>query len=140
MLRELEYVEGEWSALWWALGGTAAVFRHEAARYCARLARRIRAAKTIPVKHAGKTTARVVSGAVMTAALMAIGLATLVRLPNMSWQELLRSSALERALVIMGLETICIVVAAALWRHRRAAATGALVAGTTLFLHVVTYR
>jgi MYXO-CTERM domain-containing protein len=29
--------------------------------------------------------------------------------------------------------------AAALWRRRRSFATGALVAGTTLFLHVATY-
>jgi MYXO-CTERM domain-containing protein len=50
MLRELDYVDSDWSALWWALGG-----------------------------------------------------------------------------------------AAALWRRRRSFATGALVAGTTLFLHVVTY-
>jgi MYXO-CTERM domain-containing protein len=50
MLRELDYVDSDWSALWWALGG-----------------------------------------------------------------------------------------AAALWRRRRSFATGALVAGTTLFLHVATY-
>jgi hypothetical protein len=39
MLHELEYVDGDWSALWWALGGATALFRHAAPRYLrARLA------------------------------------------------------------------------------------------------------
>jgi hypothetical protein len=140
MLRELDYVEGNWSALWWALGGAAALIRHGAPRYLrARLAQPSRLAHAMSIKRVGTTTVGVAFGAFMAAGMMAICLATLVRLPHMSWPELVRSSALERVLVIVGLETICTVVAAAVWRHRRSVATGALVAGTTLFLHVVTY-
>jgi hypothetical protein len=123
MLRELDYVDSDRSALWWALGGAAALWRADASS----------------IKRVGHTTVGVVSGAIMAAGIMAICLGTLVSLPHMSWPQLAHSSALERALVLVGLETVCLIVAAALWRRRRSFATGALVAGTTLFLHVVTY-
>jgi hypothetical protein len=123
MLHELDYVDGDWSALWWALGGAMTLVR----------------ARSLSAKHLGKATAGVVTGAVMAAGIMGICLALLMQLPHMAWPELSHSSALERGLVTVGLETICSFVAAALWRHRRSLATGALVAGTTLALHVVTY-
>jgi hypothetical protein len=123
MLRELDHVDGDWSALWWALGGAAALWRADA----------------LSIKRVGETTVGVLSGAIMAAGIMAICLATVVSLPHMSWPQLARSSALERGLVLVGLETVCLIVAAVLWRHRRSVATGALVAGPTLFLHVVTY-
>jgi hypothetical protein len=123
MLRELDYIDGDWSALWWALGGAAALWRADASS----------------IKRMGATTVGVVSGAMIAAAMMAIFLAMLVSLPRMSWPQLAHSSVLERALVLVGLEAVCLIVAAALRRRRRSFATGALVAGTTLFLHFVTY-
>jgi hypothetical protein len=123
MLHELDYVDGDWSALWWALGGAAALCRVDA----------------LSARRVGKATVGVVSGALIAAGLMAICLVTLVSLPHMSWPQLSRSSVLERSIVTVGLETICAGIAAAVWRHRRSVATGALVAGTTVFLHVVTH-
>jgi hypothetical protein len=123
MLRELDYIDGDWSALWWALGGAAALWRADASS----------------IKRMGATTVGVVSGAMIAAAIMAICLAMLVSLPRMSWPQLAHSSVFERALVLVGLEMVCLIVAVALRRRRRSFATGALVAGTTLFLHFVTY-
>jgi hypothetical protein len=33
MLRELDFIEGDWSALFWALGSAAAVVRHAASNW-----------------------------------------------------------------------------------------------------------
>ena len=131
ILHELEYVDGDWAALWWALGGATAVFRRAVPRYLR--------ARGVLIKRLGRTTAELVSGAAVASGMMGICLAVLVHLPNMSWLRLVRSSLLEQAAVIVGLETICLIIAFALWRRRRSVASGALVAGTTLLLHVVTY-
>jgi hypothetical protein len=39
MLRELDFIEGDWAALSWALGSAAAILRHEASGWQARLRR-----------------------------------------------------------------------------------------------------
>src|SRR5580700_5185411 len=40
MLRELDFIESDWAALLWALGSTAAIFRHSARALAAKFGRR----------------------------------------------------------------------------------------------------
>jgi hypothetical protein len=40
MLRELDFIEGEWAALFWALGSAAAILRHAASGWRAWLKRK----------------------------------------------------------------------------------------------------
>jgi hypothetical protein len=148
MLRELDFIEGEWPALHWALGCTTAIFR-ECLRGCGEwLQRQIANFLGIrPIQEenkmnsTGKKALGVLSGIgialaigvgafllrnVIADALLAVGI------PRTMWSHVLT--------VILPTEVIVVVAAILLWRRKRApVAVGLMVPALVMGAHVVVF-
>jgi hypothetical protein len=138
MLGELDFIEGDWSALLWALGSTAAIVKHSACKprkWFER--RRVRHEGEIKMKDVGKKAAGMVSGVAM-ATVLAICAYGLLRL-SFHFFPSLELGPIPWLAWLMGFvipEAIFIVAAMALWRNRRYIAVGILLAAVTLGTHI----
>jgi hypothetical protein len=140
MLRELDFIEGEWEALFWALGGTTAIFQHSGLGWRGVLRRLLGKQSEDEEKsmnNIGKKTVGVLSGAGVALALVLIAFGLLV-----GTHFLFPSLGLDRAewthiLTIVVIPEIVFVIAAVmLWRTRRPMAAGILLIGVVLAVHV----
>jgi hypothetical protein len=120
MLREMDCVEGDWSAFFWALGSTTVLCRLSVAQQLKRLP--------------GLLSGVAAAGAVLTVCLLA--LSSLNRAP---WFEPTRARLGEPLLIVVIPEAVYVVSAAAFWRQRRPLALGILAAGVTLITHAIVH-
>jgi hypothetical protein len=133
MLREMDFVESDWAALFWALGSTTAIVRHS-------LIQRLRDWRD----RAGRARiTAVLSGMVVAALVWTISVLALSSLMRASWIAPTQNQLAERLFVVVIPEAVYLLVAVALWRPQRRVAWGILAAGAILFthavVHVVTY-
>src|ERR1700674_2178308 len=77
MLRELDFIESDWAALFWALGSTTAIFRHSGRGLRARFGKSL-GQEEERMNHIGKKTAGVVAGIVIAATLVLCAFGLLV--------------------------------------------------------------
>jgi len=138
MLRELDFIPGEWAALWWALGSAAAIFRHAARGWRTRLINR--KTKEEQMNSTGKKAIGFVSGiaAAFALVLCAFGVQTLVEylFPALK----LDYGAITHVITMIVIPEATFVVAAVLlWRKRAAVAAGILLFAVTAGLHVIVY-
>jgi hypothetical protein len=138
MLRELDFIEGDWAALFWALGSTAAILRHAASVFRAWLKGRIN--QEAGMNNMGKKAIGVGLGAV--SALMLVGCAFAVlriaaylfpglQLEHSEWTHWLA--------VIVIPETIFVAAAIVLWRRKGPVAAGILTTALMIGLHVAVH-
>src|SRR5258708_29240668 len=81
MLRELDFIDREWVALFWALGSATAVFRHSVPRGLrAWLEQHSHQEAGLTAKNIGKKAAGLISGVVIAIAVLTICVFGLVRL------------------------------------------------------------
>ena len=136
MLCELDFVEGDWAALTWALGGTAAMLRCTARDWRAWLRGDLRNEEGRPVKDFKQKAAGVVWGVVIASVFVvfAYGLLQVAfhyfpslyvgRVPWVAW------------LVVIALpESAFAAGAVMLWRRRRPMALGILLSAMVLATH-----
>jgi hypothetical protein len=141
MLRELDFIECDWAALFWALGGTKAIFKHSLPRGLrARFGKHSNQEEWVTLKHIRKNAAGTVSGVVIAVGVLvcAFGLVRLSflffpgsNLERVEWAELLAVIVIPEMIFILG--------AVALWRKRRSMAVGFAVSALTLVTHVVVH-
>jgi hypothetical protein len=139
MLRELDFIEGDWAALFWALGSVAAVLRHAASGWRAWISG-IRKSEEGQMNSTGKKAMGVASGALLALilALAGFGLVRIIGLlfpglgvEQMHWPHFLG------AIVIP--EIIFVVSAILLWRKRTPIAAGILLTGIGIAIHVAVH-
>jgi hypothetical protein len=139
MLRELDFIEGEWGALWWALGSMAAIFRHAAKGWRTWNSGRKRN-EVERMNSSGKKAIGVASGALLalTLALAGFGLVHMIGLffPGLGLEQMHWPHALG-AIVIP--EIIFVVSAILLWRKRTPLAAGILLTGVAIGIHVAVH-
>jgi hypothetical protein len=141
MLQELDYIESDWAALFWAAGCTTAIFRHSVPREArAWAARRSNRGEALMMDTLGQKATGVVSGVVIAVAVLAcaMGLVRLFFLLFPAW-DLERMPWAEWLAVIVIPETIFIVTAVTIWRRRRSMAIGILLSAITLITHFVVH-
>jgi hypothetical protein len=136
MLRELDFIEGDWAALYWALGSMAALIRHAASGWRSWFRGRI-PNKEEPMNNFGKKALGVGSG---------IGLAFLLVLCAFGVQSLLEfifpslrqdHAMMTHAITMILIPEVTFVVAAIiLWRKRTAVAAGILLFAIAAGAHV----
>ena len=136
MLRELDFVESDWAALRWALGGSTALLRHSASRQGSSWLARILGPEGEPAS-ARKKALGAVLGVGLAGAILAVGVCglwrhLLVLLPRPEWER-------ATIAVIAALEVAYLRGAIALWRHRRPVALGILLAAVALTVHVAVH-
>src|SRR5215472_5727991 len=133
MLGELDFVESDWAALRWAVGGSTALLRHSASRRGSRWLTRMLGPEGEPAS-ARKKALGAVLGVGLSGAILALGVCglwrhLLVYLPQAHWER-------AAIAVIAALEVGYLRGAIALWRHRRPVAVGILLAAVALTVHV----
>jgi uncharacterized membrane protein len=139
MLAELEFIEGDWAALFWALGSATAILRHAASNWRSWISRK-KMSEEERMNSTGKKALGFASGAVLavTLALSAFGLLRLVAilfpglgLEHMHWTHWMG------AIVIP--EIIFVVSAILLWRRRTPVAVGILFTAVGIGVHVAVH-
>ncbi len=140
MLRELDYMENDWTALRWAFGSTTALFRHSIPiQIRTWLQQRLAQTRGLTLKNIRRNTATVLSGVIIAGSILTVcvyGLSRLMAALFPQWQS-------EHALLAGWLPVLVVpeiayfVTAIALWRERRTLAAGVLLGGMVLIAHVV---
>ncbi len=136
MLRELDFIESDWAALFWAIGSTTAIFRHTGRGLGAWLLKHLGFEEVLTMKDIGKIIGGILLGALL-ATLLAFGNFGLhllsfhffpslgaTRLPWVAWLT-----------VFVVPEIIFVVGIVALWRKRKPMAIGILLAALMLGTH-----
>jgi hypothetical protein len=136
MLRELDFIENDWAALFWALGSTTAIFRQHSARGFKALFRKGSSREGEQMNNIGKKAVGVVSGFVVasTLVLSAFGLLFLASIlfPSLDLEHVEWTHWLT---VIVIPEVIFIIAVVKLWNKRRSVAAGILLSAITLGAH-----
>lgn len=136
MLRELDFIPGEWAALRWALGSAFTILRHAVLNWRQYFVQDNTGEK--PMSSTGKKVVGIASGAI--SALMLAGCTfALLRLADMLFPQLgIAHTEWTHWLVAIVLpEAIFISAAALLWRRKGPVAAGILLTAAAIGLHVV---
>ena len=139
MLRELDFVDNDWAALFWALGSAAAIFRQVAKGWRDWLKTRT-TNKEEQMNNAGKKAMGVGLGAL--SALMLVGCAfavlriTAIEFPGLNLEHAKWTYWLA---VLILPETIFVAAAVVLWRKKGPVAAGILTVGLMMALHVAVH-
>jgi hypothetical protein len=142
MLRELDFIESDWGALFWALGSVTALFRHSVPRQLRTLLEKHFGPAEGPLlKNIGKKAAGILWGVVIAGGVLSVCVQGLLRLVLIFFPQLHSGHAffVECVTVIVIPEIVFIVTAVALWRNKRPMATGVLAGAMTFTTHVVVY-
>ena len=138
MLRELDFIENDCTALFWSMGSITAIFRHSVPRRLRSWFGKHLIPEGAPIlKHIRKNAAGTISGLAIAACVLfcAFGLVRLsfflFPASNLEW------TALLGVIVIPG--TTFIVAAVALWRKRRSVAIGMALSAVAVVTHVVVH-
>ena len=128
MLRELDFIGGDWAALFWALGSTAAILRHSASLW--RVWLKGKTKEETRMNHTGKKALGVGLG--MLSALMLVGCAfAVLRILSLLFPGLgLDHSGWAYWLAVLAIpETVFVAATVLLWRRKGPIAAGILATG-----------
>ncbi|QNI30737.1 hypothetical protein H7849_16620 [Alloacidobacterium dinghuense] len=140
MLHELDFIEGDWAALFWALGSVAAIFRH-CGRELVRMGFRRR--EEADMKETAKNVGWVFAGVVLSAVLVVCA-AMLFHLAEYFYPPMNQSIPWPTWLVVFFLpETLFVIGTVRLWHKRKPMAVGVLLAAlifaTHFAMHIVSH-
>jgi hypothetical protein len=135
MLHELDFIKGEWAALFWALGSTMAILRHAASVGWAWLKGN---AKEGRMSNTGKKALGVGLGMLSALALVGCAFAVL-RIVGTLFPGLEHSPWAYWLAVLAVPEAIFVVATVILWRKRGPIAAGILATGLVMALHVAVH-
>src|SRR3984893_866206 len=141
MLSELDFIQSDWAALFWALGSTRAIFKYSIPRQLrAWLGKRSSQEERPMLKHIRRNATGTLSGIGIAVGVLvaAFGLVRvlLVMFPASTLKGV---ESAEMLAVIVVPETIFVVAAVALWRKRRPMAVGLVLSAVILVAHVVVH-
>jgi hypothetical protein len=140
MLSELDYIESDWAALFWALGSARAIFKYSIPRQLHTWFGTRSNEEEGMLKHMRRTAAGTLAGIGIAVGVLvaAFGLVRLLLVifpaPTLKGVE-----SVQMLAVIVVPETIFVVAAVALWRKRRPMAVGLVLSAVTLVAHVVVH-
>jgi hypothetical protein len=148
MLRELDFVEGEWAALFWALGCSAVIFREclrEWGTWLWKQFANLFGIRSIQEENKMNSTGKKTIG-VLSGMGIALALGVVAYLLRYVIADMLKAVGVAPTMwshifsVIVPTEVIVVVAAILLWRRKRAAvAVGLLVPAVLMGAHVVVF-
>jgi hypothetical protein len=138
MLRELDFIEGEWSALFWALGSAAAILRHAASLWRTWLYKKTN--QEGRMNNTGKRVLGVGMGVLCALGLVGCAVAGL-RFLELAFPGLgLQHSAWAYWLAVLAIpEAVFVGATILLWRRRGPVAAGILATALMMALHVAVH-
>ncbi len=135
MLRELDFIENDWAALFWALGSATAIFRHSGrglkAWFGNKPGRREERMNNIGKRAVGVASGVVIAGALVVCA-FGLLLLTAYLFPSLGLDHLEWTHWLA---VIVIPEAIFIIAVVRLWRKRGPLAIGIILSAVVLAVH-----
>jgi hypothetical protein len=138
LLRELDFVPGEWTALAWALGGTLAVARHAGRWMLVERFRKIWEWKERAMEQMGKKAGWLVLGAVGTVALSLVALGVQFGAAALFPSLGLRDSMWTHLVMVLIIPlAICLGFAVKIWNTKRPVALGILLSAVVMSSHVI---
>ena len=135
-LRELDFIEGDWAALFWALGSAAAILRHAASGWRALLNRKSN--KEAGMNTTGKKALGVGLGMLSALSLVGCALAGL-RIISILFPGLEHSPWAYWLAVLAIPEAIFVAATVMLWRKRGPMAAGILAMALVVAMHVAVH-
>jgi hypothetical protein len=135
MLRELDFIEGEWAALFWAIGSTTAILRHAAAVWRAWLNGTTKEGR---MNSKGKKALAVGLGMLSALALVGCAFAVL-RIAGVIFPGLEHSPWAYWLAVMAIPEAIFAAATVMLWRRKGPVAAGILATALVMALHVAVH-
>ena len=136
MLRELDFIQGDWAALFWAFGSTAALCRHSV-RSRLRTLGDWHFNETFQIKRIAKKTTGIVSGVVVAGTVLAFCVGILIGLIRFASLQQADGRLADRLLIVVIPETLYLVGIITLWRRQKSVALGILLAGMILVTHAI---
>src|SRR5262249_37056234 len=136
MLRELDFIEGDWAALFWAFGSTTALCRHSVTSRLRTLSDQ-HFNETFQIKTIAKKTTGILSGVVIAGTVLALCVGILISLIRFALFQQENARLADRLLVVVIPETLYVVGIITLWRRRKSVALGILFAGMILVTHAI---
>jgi hypothetical protein len=136
MLRELDFVDGDWAALFWAIGSTTAILRHAATGWRNWL--RGKSSQEAGMNSTGKKALGVGFGMLSALALAGCALAVM-RIIRIMFPGLEHSPWVYWLAVMAVPEAIFVIATVMLWRKRGPVAAGILTVGLVMALHVAVH-
>lgn len=135
MLHELDFIEGDWAAFFWALGSTTAILRHAVSVWRTWLIDKTN--KEAGMNNTGKKVLGVGLGILSALALVGCAFAGL-RIISILFPGLgLEHSRWAYWLAVMAIpEAIFVVATVLLWRKKGPIAAGILATGLAIALHI----
>lgn len=138
MLRELEFVDGDWQALWWALGGATAIARSSGKEWLAQGLAYSRQGGEWAMEQMGKKAGWLIVGAAGTVALSLIALGIQFGAAELFPNLGLRNSMWIHLVMVLFIPlAICLGFAVKIWRTRRPVALGILLSAVLMSSHVI---
>jgi hypothetical protein len=135
MLRELDFIEGDWAALWWALGSTTVILRRAASVWRLWFKNKTMEGK---MNNKGKKALAVGLGVLSALALVGCALATL-RLTGIMFSGLDHAHWADWLAVMAIPEAIFVAATVMLWRKKGPVAGGILAMVLVVALHVAVH-
>jgi hypothetical protein len=135
MLRELDFIEGDWAALLWAIGSATAILRRAASVWRLRFKNKTMEGRMI---NKGKKALGVGLGMLSALALVGCALATL-RIAGLVFPGLDHSPWAYWLAVMAVPEAIFVAATVMLWRKKGPVAAGILAAALVVALHVAVH-
>ena len=136
MLRELDFIQGDWAALFWAFGSTIALGRHSVTNRLRTLSDR-HFNETFQIKRIAKKTTGIVSGVVVAGTVLALCVGILIALIRFALLQQENGRLADRLLIVVIPETLYLVGVITLWRRQKSVALGILFAGMILVTHAI---
>ena len=135
MLRELDFIEGDWAALFWALGSLVAILRHAATAWRAWFNQKT---KEAAMSTTGKKTLAIAMGALCLLGLAGCAFPMLWLVPDLF--PGLRHTWWPHVTIAIAIPEIIIGLAAGfLWRKRGPVAAGVLLTILAVGFHVAVH-
>ena len=136
MLRELDFIQGDWAALFWAFGSTSALCRHSVTSRLRTLGYR-QLNETFQLKRIAKKTTGIVAGVIVAGSVLAFCVGMLIGLIRFASLQQEDGRLADRLLIVVIPETLYVVGIITLWRRRKSVALGILLAGMILVTHAI---
>jgi putative effector of murein hydrolase LrgA (UPF0299 family) len=142
MAREMDFVDNDWLAAFWALGSASALCRYGISQQLRALLQRSNY-PALSLKDLAKKAPAMLSGIVAAGAVLTLCVLLLSSLVRASWFDPSQAKLAERLLFVAVPEAVYLASAIAFWRRSKAMAVGILAAATILiahaFVHFVTH-
>jgi hypothetical protein len=138
MIGEMDHIDDDWAALFWALGGTLALCRCSLVEHLRNL-RNLLAGEVLAQREGAHLVKSILSGVGVAGVVLIISMVTLTTLQRAYWVEPSQARFARLLFAVVVPDGLCLLAALALWRRQSRVTSGILAAGAALGAHSIIF-